>query len=159
IAWLDWQGWIEKWPKGLFSFRGLQTYGIWLASLSLLWTVLRLALRSNQLAQHFLEPSWPAFDRVVLGWLVLGILGMTVVGISPAVNAEWMPLGDGWLSFTAAATGPGAWAMVGLLSAVLVVALWDRLPTESAVGLFILALTVPLLVAGAFAGDHASASA
>jgi hypothetical protein len=158
-AWLDGQGWIEKWPEGLFSFRSLQTYGIWLGSLSLLWTVLRLALRSNGLAQHFLEPSWPAFDRVVLGWLELCALAMAVVGISPAISSEWTPMGDDWKSFTADATGPGAWALVGLLSIVLIVALWDRLPTEAAVGLLLLAITVPLLVAGAFAGDHAAASA
>jgi hypothetical protein len=49
--------------------------------------------------------------------------------------------------------------LLGLLAVVLVTALWDRLPTEAALGLLLLVLAIPLLVAGAFAGDRASASA
>src|SRR5262249_40041448 len=97
--------------------------------------------------------------RVVMGWLVLGRVGMAVVGIAPAVLAEWTPMGDGWTSYTASATAPGAWVSLCLLALVLVTALWDRLSTEAVVGLLVLTLTIPLLAAGAFAGDRASASA
>jgi hypothetical protein len=158
-AWLDGQGWIEKWPDNLWSFRSLHTYGICLAGLNLLWVILRLVVRTNPRAWRLLEPSWPALDRLVLSLLVLGLLGMAIVGISPAVLAEWTPTEDYSPGFTASATSTGAWAMLAALVLVLGVALWDRLLTEAVAGLLIMALTAALLVAGAFADDRASASA
>jgi hypothetical protein len=158
-AWLDGQGWIEAPPTDLVSFQSLHTYGIWLASLSLLFVVARLALRSRPRVRQLLEPSWPALDRVVIGCLVLGLLGMAVVGIAPAMVAEWTPTVDGWIGSATDATGPGAWGFLGMLALVLITALWDRLPAEALLGLVFLALTIPLLMAGVFAVDRASASA
>jgi hypothetical protein len=158
-AWLDSQGWIEMWPDDLASFRSLQTYGIWLALLGLLWAATRLVVRSNELARQLLEPPWPALDRLTLGALVLGLPGMAVVGIAPAGLAEWTRMQDSWSVYAASATGPEAWAFLGILTVVLVVALWDRLPAQAMLGLLFLALTVPLLLAGTFAGDRAAASA
>jgi hypothetical protein len=95
----------------------------------------------------------------VIGLLVLGSLWMALIGIAPAVLAEWTSIGDGWTSYTAAATGPDAWVLLGLLALVLVTALWDRMQSEAVLGLVLLALGIPLLAAGAFAGDRAAASA
>jgi hypothetical protein len=158
-AWLDALGWIEKWPDDLGRFRSLHAYGICLAGLSLLFVITRLLLRTNPRAWRLLEPQWPAIDRVVISLLVLGLLGMAVVGISPGINAEWTPTAEYSSNFTAAATGPGAWALLGALVIVLGVALWDRLLSEAVLGLLFVGLTIPLLIAGAFADDRASASA
>jgi hypothetical protein len=159
-GWQDGQGWIDKWPDDLFSFRSWQSYGVWLSVLSLLWESTRLVLRSNERARQLLEPTWVTFDRLVLGGLVLCALGLAIVGIAPAVTAEWTPNVDLSASCIAAATGPGAWAFVGLLAVVLVVALWDRKAASAALlGLLLLALTFPLLAAGTFADNRAAASA
>jgi hypothetical protein len=158
-AWLDARGWIEKWPDNIGSFRSLHVYGICLAGLSLLYVIARLLLRANPRAWQLLEPQWPAIDRVVLGMLVFCLLGMAVIGISPAVGAEWSATDEYSSNFTAAATGPSAWLLLGVLILVIGTALWDRLVSEAALGLLFLALTVPLLIAGAFADDRSSASA
>jgi hypothetical protein len=158
-AWLDGQGWIEKWPADLGSFRSLHAYGVCLAGLSLLWVIVRLVTRTNPRTWRLLEPPWPAIDRLILSLLVLGLLGMAIVGISPAVLAEWTPTEDYSPNFANSATGVSAWSMLAALVLVLGVALWDRLLTEAVAGLLIMALTAALLVAGAFADDRASASA
>src|SRR5262249_10946654 len=86
-------------------------------------------------------------------------------GILPGVASEWMATRAtetmaAWLpSVQAYAWGPGAWALLGLLAVVLIVALWERCAPAAVVGLLILALTVPILTSGAFEPARASGPA
>src|SRR5581483_6368429 len=108
-----------------------------------------------------LESPWPAVDRVVLGAVVVGQLALAVAGALPGVVAELTPAGapaEGWPAALTHAYGPGAWGLLVAVALVLVAALWER-PGAAARGLLLAAVTVPVLAAGAFAGEHAVASA
>jgi len=153
-AWLELQPWLAG--RQLAQYldpRSLQAYGIGLAGLSLLWIVIRLALRSRALAQALLEPPWPGVDRVVLGIVVLGQLALAVHGIFQGLKIELGGLAAG--SVPLYLYGPGAWALLALLAFVLVIALWDRQPGSAVLGLLILASAVPVLIAARFDSDRA----
>jgi hypothetical protein len=64
-----------------------------------------------------------------------------------------------WPSATVHTHGSGAWMLLGLLALVLLAALREKGRTSIVLGLLVLAVTVPLLAAGAFASDVAAASA
>jgi hypothetical protein len=161
-AWLQWREWVQDYPAGLGDPRSLQAYGIALGVLGVLWVAARLGLRSNERAQVLVEPPWPAVDRVGLGALVVGLLPLALYGVAPGVNGELAPPREGiWLGSAAHAHayGPGAWAMLGALAVALAAALWDRWNKAALIGLVLLAVTVPLLAAGRFTDELATASA
>ncbi|MBL8792264.1 MAG: hypothetical protein JNM56_00010, partial [Planctomycetia bacterium] len=164
-AWLEGQPWVtDYYPQGLWDPRSLQAFGLGLAVLSLGWVVVRLVLRSKTLAQEMLNPGWPTVDQAVLGGLVIGQLLLATVGLSPVIARELTPVR---LLNTlpplpvehVLAWGAGAWWWLGLLTVALVLALWERWPAWSAYGLVLLAVTVPVLVAGHFENDVATAPA
>ncbi len=154
--------WIEGEAFGHLDPRGLQAYGIGLAAFSLAWVVVRLGLRSRETARHLLSPSWPAVDQVLLAVVVIGQLLLAAWGVAPEALAELTPLGDaapgGWPAAHVHAFGPGAWALLAAVTVALVVALgeWKE---EAAMGLVLAAVTVPILAAGHFAAELASATA
>jgi hypothetical protein len=160
-AWLEGQSWVSgHYPEGLSDPWSLQAYGVGLGALALLWLTARLILRSNAVAQRLLEPAWPAVDWVVLGVLVLAQFGLAIWGILPGVVQELTPIDIGtWPTVYAHAFGTGAWVLLGVLAIVLTVALWERQQQAAVLGIVILALTIPLLVAGRFAEERAAASA
>jgi hypothetical protein len=168
-AWLDGQVWFVGHPEGplvrWWDPRTLQAYGIGLAGLSLLWVAVRLVLRSHALAQGLLEPGWPMVDRVVPTLVIAGQLLLAVWGVLPALANELAPVGTTeatalWPPALRAFThGSGAWALLGLLALVLFTALWDRWAPAAALGLVVIALTIPVLGAGEFEASRATAPA
>jgi hypothetical protein len=163
-AWLQRQEWFTNYPNDLGDPRSLQAYGVGLGLLSILWAVARLLLRRDATAQLLLEPSWPAVDRAVLACLVLGLLLLATFGVAPGIEGELAPLGEArdiaaWPAGYAAAHGPGAWLLLGVLTAALTIILWDRRQHETLLQLLLLGLVVPLLIAGNFQSERAGASA
>lgn len=164
-AWLEGRGWVSgTYPDGLWDPRSLQAYGIGLGALSLVWVGLRTGLPRTSVIGDMLEPKWPAVDRLVLGFLLIGQLALAVYGIAPGVGEELTPAGAMPHYFIGTANhihgyGPGAWALIALLATVMTVACWDRLPGTPVPGLVLLALTVPLLIAGPFEKQVAVGSA
>lgn len=167
-AWLASQSWAMQ------DIRTLQIYGIALAGLTLVWTLLRLAsstpVSSNEhpesVAQRFaflLWPSWPAVDQVLLAALVLGQAALTIAGIVPPIVRE---LASGGLlaavperetALLAGGFGGSAWVLLGLVTLALVVSLLHRDPHGNAIlGLTFVAVTAAVLAAGPFAADHAA---
>jgi hypothetical protein len=148
-----------RWWYSPLDSRSLQTYGIGLSALSLAWASLRLALRNSEKASHIGLTGFTV-DRVVLGLLVVGQFVLAVAGVVPDVVAEMMPdqhhvLPPGPEFYY----GNSARLLLTILAVVLLVNLWERGRTTVVVGLGLLAFTVPVLVAGPFAGDLATASA
>jgi hypothetical protein len=160
--WLEGRDWVAGHPDGLGDPRSLQAYGIALAAFSLAWMAVRAGLRRDEAAAALLEPPWPAADRVLLGVVVVGQLALAVAGALPGVVAELTPAGGPpaaeWPAALARAYGPGAWGLLIAVVLVLAATLWER-PGAAVLGLLLAAVTVPVLAAGAFAGEHAVASA
>jgi hypothetical protein len=142
----------------------LQGYGISLGTLSLMWLLARFLLRRNAVAQQLLEPPWPAVDRVIVGLLVVGQLGMAIWGVVPGVLRELASqqlsfAGNPWLAAAVDVRGPDAQELFLILFAVLVIALWERRQALAVLGLALLAVTAPVLRAGLFESQLATASA
>jgi hypothetical protein len=154
-AWLSGRGWLAE-P---FDPRALQAYGVGLGVVSLAWVVARLALRSSRTAADIGLTGFTV-DRVVLAGLVVGQLALALVGVGPGVVAELTPgrptTPPAELAYT---YGPEARILLGLLALVLIVSLWERGRRRAVLGLALLAFTVPVLVAGPFAEELATASA
>lgn len=153
-AWVEQQPWGSV-PVDLADLGTLYALGIGLGLLGLVWVLLRLGLRTVEAAQSLLVPPWPAWDRLVLVGLVLGQLGLAAWSVWPGVMRELAEAGD---PVAAAAPGTGAWLLLSVLALVLVISLWDR-AVLAAFGLMLLALTVPLLAAGPWDSQRATATA
>ncbi len=154
-AWLPEREWFDPYS--------LQTYGIGLSLLALIWIAARVALSGNARVRELWEASWPALDRVLLGLLVAGQFALAIWSILPGVDAELIPVGYhslfDWPSTASHAYGPGAWGLLGILTIVLLAALREKYRTSILVGLLVLAVTVPILAAGPFGTELATASA
>lgn len=160
LVWLDRQDWfIHSASEGVARFldpRSLQAYGLSLGLLSLGWVLVRIAWSSHPAVQRLLEPGWPGVDRLVLAALVLAQLVLAVWGVFPALArelalprlAEMLP--DWEPAVRVHAHGPGAWALLGLLVIVLIVALWERSAPVAVLGLVISGITLPILTAASF---------
>lgn len=154
------QEWFNHHPWGttgrLLDPWSLHTFGWSLAALSLAWMVGRLLLRSQPEAQRLLEPAWPAVDRVVLGGLAIAQLVVPALSLYPELHREinaLAPLSD---TVSPHAFGSGAWLLLAMLAGVLGVGLWERRAAACVVGTTLLALTMPVLVAGNFTSANAS---
>ncbi len=160
-GWLQTRPWVEQLPDDLLDPRSLQAYGIGLAGLGLVWLSGRFVCRHSPRAQKLLNPAAPAFDWAMLGVLVLGQFALAVWAALPGILQEvgFTPLTTNWLPSYALTFGPGAWLLLGLLTVNLVVALWERERLAALYGLVLLAVTVPILVAGPFAADGAEIAA
>src|SRR5439155_3468597 len=167
-AWLNRQPWVVAYPGDLTDPRSLQAYGIGLGVLGILWIAARLTLRWNATATYLLkpllEPPWPTVDRAVMGCLVPGLLMMAVYGLMPGMIGELAPVGEimdmpDWSAAAGHAHGLGAWLLLATLAVALLAALWDRRQHETLFMLVVLAIVAPLLTAGNFQADRASASA
>jgi hypothetical protein len=164
IAWLYGAGaWIQREGLGGSTPESLQTYGLSLGVLGLVWLAIRLGLRSDGEAQKILEAPWPALDRLVLGAVVVGQLALAVWGAGPGVLKELTPRGyepliGGWEKPAALAAEPRAWGLFIVLAAAVLLALWEKRQAEAPLELVLLALTVPALVAIRYADDLVTAS-
>ncbi|HEV8058422.1 MAG TPA: hypothetical protein VGP68_01030, partial [Gemmataceae bacterium] len=160
-SWLQTRPWVERLPDDLLDPRSLQAYGIGLAGLGLVWLSTRFVCRQYQRAQKLLEPAVPAFDWALLGVLVLGQFALAAWAVLPGILQEvgFTPLTTNWPPSYALAFGSGAWLLLGLLAVNLFVALRERERLAALYGLVLLAVTVPILLAGPFAADRAEIAA
>ncbi len=147
------------WGAEIFDPRSLQAYGGALGLLSLVWATARIGFRSSFTAAAIGLTGFTV-DRVVLSVLVFGQFLAVLAGVWPGVVAEMAigpapALSSGLEHFY----GPGAVALLIELAAVLVINLRERGRTTVVLGLTLLALTVPLLVAGPHSANLATASA
>jgi hypothetical protein len=179
--------WIEGLPgQPTPPFRFVQPYAwqVYLSAiglLSMLWLLLRrLSEHKPIIRELWLDRLWST-ERVVLVGAIIVQLILAIGVILPAVDAEWQPQTIyGTASVTPEsmrAFGSTAWVALGLLSLVVITS-WrlirfpatdiskdlshnptERLINSHLLGLVILFLTLPVIVAGTYAAQLASASA
>ncbi len=146
-----------------FDPRSLQAYGVGLGLLGLAWIVARAGLSSRPRVRELWQAPWPSLDRMVLGGLIVAQLALALWGISPGANGELIPAGSvssiAWPATAAHAYGTGAWLLLGVLGIVLLAALREQGRASIILGLLVLAFTAPVLAAGPFAAEQATASA
>ena len=147
----------------------LHIYAIGFGVCSLAWELSRLAFRSRPRVAALLAPPFVPIDRLLTGGLVVGQYVLSLIVVSWSIGRELSAADEmcGVLpaDWYANAYSIGAWLLPALLAGVLMV--WWKtsegfgaLHTWALVGLTLLALTIPLLIAGAwFDADHAAASA
>jgi hypothetical protein len=169
-AWLHEQPWVGSDVGQLvFHFGSLQAYALGLGILSLFWMAVRRLLAGSEKAQSLLEPGWPTVDWAVFGTTVVGQLTLAVIAVVPHALKELTPrvLHANLQEALQADLDPSrlafqldqAWILMAVLALAMVLALWERRPYEALLGLVILAITVPVLIALAFVGETAGASA
>ena len=171
FGWIEQQDWWRTTKLVLYDPRALHTFGLALGALALVWAVARRTLRANARARELWCDDASSLDRLVLGTVVGAFLILNVVAVLPDVRAELTPIG--WRASVipafvpvpeyAHAFGPSAWVLLGLLvSAVALSWRLSKLPYDTdvhAIGLVLLALAAPVVWAGGYAVDVASASA
>ena len=161
-AWLKHQSWFAAWPGDLLHPYSLQAFGIALGVLSRLWIVARMALRGSATADELLNPVGPTVDWIVRHGLIAAQLAVAFVPLLPSMAEELtgtISVPPGFRLTQQMICGDGAWLLLGVSTAVLLAALWQRWRSAELVSSLLLAATVPCLVAGRFAGDVAVAPA
>lgn len=79
----------DWWSRALFEPRHIQWQLGVLAVWCLAWTATRALvdrLPSAERMQRLMRPEWPLVDRVVLGGVAAGVVGLTVMGCLPGIN-------------------------------------------------------------------------
>jgi hypothetical protein len=162
FTWVERQDWFAE--SSAVDPRAIQTYGIALGLLSIGWLITRRLLRGVDSVRELWADVRPSVDQVVLGGLVIGHLFVAAAWVMPHVRAELIPLGEAPELLPGAAAihvgGPGAWLLVGVVTIALGLGLrWSKQADFPVLGLTLLALTLPVLIAARFVGELASASA
>ncbi len=166
VAWVEQQTWFSGLPMGLVDPRALQGIGLAVALLSLVWGVVRLLLYSSQVAQRLWNAFQPSVDQWVLGGLVVGQLLLAAWGLLPALVAELIPAEFAPEDLTHLAKisvwGMDSWLLLALATlAMLLMALRpERYGADvPLLGLSVVGLTIPFLLASQFAGPEQLAAA
>ena len=160
-AWLQTQPWVLQLPADLLDPRSLQTYGIALGLLSLLWILARIAFRTSPAAERLLRADEPTVDWMVrhaVIWLqTLLAVAFVITGIGQELHPNVF---DATVTTSfATAGGPASWILLGVLATVLIASLWERWQSAELIGVLLLAATASCLAAGQFADQVAVASA
>jgi hypothetical protein len=166
-SWLQTRAWVAILPEDLlFDPRSLQTYGIALALLSLMWIGVRILLTrvyqgTVSKFQLLCSPDGPTVDHAVRHLIVWLQTALVVVYVMVDIQRElWSDVIHAEFGNPfATAGGPTAWLLLCVLAVVWIAAMWDRWGIAELVGSFLLAATAPCLLAGAFADSVAVASA
>jgi hypothetical protein len=165
LAWVEAQSWFPG-RFGVLDPRALQAYGVAVGILSVAWQITRRALNQFDEVRRLWSEFSPSIDRVVLGLVVVGQLLLAAGGLFPAVVEELTPHGSDPIFVPVGETAHiwaiGAWLLLGLLAVAVGLSLrwFDDMPADAGIiGLLLLVLTVPFLVAGGFAPELAAASA
>ncbi len=177
------RNWQAESRFGLFDPVALHVYSSAIGLLGSAWVIARRAWRNNPLIRKlWLEQAWSA-ERVTLAGMVVFQFLLAVYSIVPEVSAELIPLNAGYVRLNQTdfvrTFGPAAWMSLGILTVTLLVS-WRLVETEKSTpsvshsssqdenvsvvdshiyGMWLLFLTVPLIWAGMFASETASASA
>ncbi len=163
-AWLINQPWVNQQWDELWHPKSLQAYGIGLGALSLVWVVVRIGWGQRLLNGAWLRLGSWAVDRVVYFAVVLGQLLLLSWGVHLGVVGQLLPTtiavpSPAIISLHAEAYSSLGWLVTGLLAVGLLLALWHRWRDAEALAGIALAATVPLLVAGPFVAQWATAAA
>ena len=168
FAWVERQDWWATTSLGPRDPRVVQAFGVALAVLGFVWVAARRLLQgNNRLKKLWLNDAF-AIDRLVTAAVVVGQFLLLVVAAEAPVRMELTPASQSFWNAAPAelahAFGPGGWLLVGLLAVVLIASLRLRTDEEPSgdmtlIGLVILSLSVPLMWAGSFAPELATASA
>ncbi|HEV3238309.1 MAG TPA: hypothetical protein VGZ25_15060, partial [Gemmataceae bacterium] len=164
------QEWMtDRYPQGLLDARSLQTFGLGLTGLSLLWVVARILLRSNPLVQTLFDAVRPGFDRIQLYVLVAAQAFLIGLGVLPGILAEMTPAGGAFDPSSSLAQlasilfGYRAWLWLLALATVFILWLWESRTAVNQTGLLIGLLAVAILASALYAGpfmtEQATASA
>ena len=165
-SWLHGREWVGDDPAMLVHTWSLQTYGVGLACFSLFWVFIRRNLARQGRARSLLEPGWWTVDWTILVALIVWQFWIAVATVWPHVVREFVPsrfLENDLLEWEVPILPfaiASAWVLLVILAAALLIALWDKRPREAVLGLMVLALTIPVLLA-IWLGEeeHAAASA
>lgn len=155
--------------------RTIQAQGLAVTAVSLLWLMVRLALRPRaaadgeklpprwrKLAEEVLETPWRGFDQILPYILVVVVAFLTVLALAPGVRAE---LGSVAVELAVpdaarqAQYGPGAWALIGTVALALIAGLWYRVELGAAAALTVLAGCIVAMAAAPWETQRAAASA
>jgi len=162
-SWLHGQEWVGAKASLLLHSHSLQSYGLGLAGLSLVWALARLGLRKNPRAMALLEPGWRGVNWAVLAMVIVGNVALTGAALFPEILREVMPvqkhgqivnLFDGWpkLDLTM------AWSLLALLALVLLASLWGSRPKDAVLGWILWALTLAVVTAYPWSRELAAGS-
>ena len=151
---------IDVWQLVLTS-HGLQTCGIALAIVSLVWVGVRIAAGAVPLPPgrfrlwaDLLENPF-CVDRIVRFALPVAQVMMLAVAVLPDAAQELGVPGTVRL-FVA---GPTAWLLWALLAATAIASLWQRWRNEETIAALLIVVAAAALIAGQFQSDLAVASA
>jgi hypothetical protein len=131
----------------------LQSDALALAFLSLGWASVRAACPPGSLLRNLFPKRLPSMDQAILAVLVVGQLVLALLAIAPELAMELGSplLAEGRFSL------PGAWLMLGLLTAALLLEARANLRFLVLLGLLLLGLAIPVLLAEEFGDAHGTA--
>jgi hypothetical protein len=157
-GWLTAHGWDWREPYSL------HVYALGLGALSLTWELSRIFARTQPRAVALLSPTFTPIDRLLTGGLIVGQYALALTVVSWSIGKELSLAPDVWRILPADWNDNsytlGAWLLPALLAVVLIVWLREYDVALPLLGLTLLLLTIPLLVAGAwFDEPQAAASA
>ena len=182
LSWLLWQQWITSMPGDLYGIVNLQAFGIGLGLLSLAWIAVRIASRlvnsgdadqnlENGITRrwyHILAPNgdWrqlirtrPEIDKITTFIVAAAQLILAGGLLAQGCGQELLTSKGGINPVQISAAGGCAWTLLGVLTLVVVAALWERWGRAELEICLSLAISAPVLIADRFAGDLAVASA
>ncbi|MGA2798300.1 MAG: hypothetical protein ABSE63_12020, partial [Thermoguttaceae bacterium] len=182
LSWLEWQQWIAVLPDDLLNTANLQVFGIGLGLLSLAWMAVRITSRlvisgeQNQKTdngvyqkwQRFLAPSgnWgellktrPEIDKITTCVVVAAQLILAGCMLIYGCEQELLTSAGRINPMQISACGGCAWMLLGVLTLLVIAALWERWGYAELQMSLLLAVSVPVLIADHFVNDIAVASA
>jgi hypothetical protein len=136
-------------PDEVFAIANLQSHGIGLSLLALLWATARLANRAGKHTLHLLHSGW-TLDIGVRHLVLVGQLALVVWGVLPFVFRELnIPAFSGFsLDEHRQVLESSAWMLQALLALLTLLELWERGPAKALRSLVLVAVTASVLVAG-----------
>lgn len=185
---LESEAWFQSAERPRLDPWNLQAQAVALAVLALGWIAVRIAAArwikpaEKQTLALLLNPTWPAFDRVMNVLLLLAMVALAIYGALPGVAQELTPRNlalelSGQPISTAGrivpplsafeldgiphehALGFGTWLLAGLLGVVFFAGQWERYSPWRVFGIVILGAMACPLLAAVWTPDVAAASA
>jgi hypothetical protein len=155
-GWLSEHGWDWREPYSL------HIYGVGLAGLCLMSELARELCRSSPRVMALLTPAFVPIDRIAAGGLIVSQYLLTLIAASWSVGKELSHTPEAWRMLPAAwhdhAYAVAAWLVPVLLAMVMIFWLREFEMTVPLLGLTLMLLTVPVLIAGACFDDTLAAA-
>jgi hypothetical protein len=133
------------------------------AGLAIVWPLLRLATERREAVHCRLNLRGITLDALLLPVCALAFVGIASFSLAPLVGEELGYALTGSLSPSLSgkelASHPLSWVTLLLLGGGFLARMWEKLEINALAGIAIVAATVPVVAAGAWADDIAVASA